>query len=56
MYYPVMNVTQCEGQLSTYHLNGGSMTTSQSEGKKKKKKKSRYTLLGIISKSIRDTP
>ena len=39
MYYPVMNVTQCEGQLSTYHLNGGSMTTPQSEEKKKKKKK-----------------
>ena len=39
MYYPVMNVTQCEGQLSTYHLNGGSMTTSQSEEKKRKKKK-----------------
>ena len=39
MYYPVMNVTQCEGQLSTYHLNGGSMTTPQSEKKKKKKKK-----------------
>ena len=34
-----MNVTQCEGQLSTYHLNGGSMTTPQSEGKKKKKKR-----------------
>ena len=33
MYYPVMNVTQFEGQLSTYHLNGGSMTTTQSEGK-----------------------
>ena len=33
MYYPVMNVTQCEGQLSTYHLNGGSMTTPQSEEK-----------------------
>ena len=58
MYYPVMNVTQCEGQLSTYHLNGGSMTTSQSEGKKKKKKieihlarynfkiNPRYTLIG----------
>ena len=39
MYYPVMNVTQCEGQLSTYHLNGGSMTTPQSGGKKKRKKK-----------------
>ena len=39
MYYPVMNVTQCEGQLSTYHLNGGSMTTPQSEGKKFIKKK-----------------
>ena len=37
MYYPVMNVTQCEGQLSTYHLNGGSMTTPQSEEKKKEK-------------------
>ena len=35
MYYPVMNVTQYEGQLSTYyHLNGGSMTTPQSEEKK----------------------
>ena len=39
MYYPVMNVTQCEGQLSTYHLNGSSMTTPQSEEKKKKLKK-----------------
>ena len=39
MYYPVMNVTQCEGQLSTYHLNGGSMTTPQSEEKKINKKK-----------------
>ena len=38
MYYPVMNVTQCEGQLSTYHLNGGSMTTPQSEEKQRKKK------------------
>ena len=33
MYYPVMNVTQCEGQLSTYHLNCGSMTIPQSEKK-----------------------
>ena len=33
-----MNVTQCEGHLSTDQLNGGSMTTSQSEGKNKKKK------------------
>ena len=39
MYYPVMNVTQCEGQLSTYHLNGGSMTTPQSEERKEKEKK-----------------
>ena len=36
MYYPVMNVTQCDGQLSTYHLNGGSMTNPQSEEKEKK--------------------
>ena len=39
MYYPVINVTQCEGQLSTYHLNGGSMTILQSEENKKEKKK-----------------
>ena len=39
MYYPVMNVTQCEGQLSTYHLNGGSMTAPQSEEKKEEKNK-----------------
>ena len=38
MYYPVMNVTQCEGQLSTYHLNGDSKTTPQSEEKKEEKK------------------
>ena len=43
MFYPVMNVTPCEGQLSTYHLNGGSMTTPQSEEKKKKKKKKNYS-------------
>ena len=35
MNYPVMNVTQFEGQLSTYHLNGGSMTTPQSEEEEK---------------------
>ena len=34
-----MIVTQCEGQLSNYHVNGGSMTTPQSDGKKRKKKK-----------------
>ena len=45
MYYPVMNVTQCEGRLSTYHLNGGSMTTPQSEEKEKKKKKKRKSYL-----------
>ena len=40
MYYPVIYVTQCEGQLSTDHLNGGSMITPQSEwGKKEEKKK-----------------
>ena len=37
-FNPVMNVTQCEGQLSIYHLNDGSMTTPRYEGKKKKKK------------------
>ena len=42
MYNPVMNVTQCEGQLSTYHLNGGSMTTPQSEEKKFRERQLSY--------------
>ena len=33
MFYPVMNVTQCEGQLSSFHFNSCSMTTPQSEEK-----------------------
>ena len=37
MHYPVINVTQCEGQLSSFHLNGNSMTTPQSEETKEEK-------------------
>ena len=55
MYYPVMNVTQCEGQLSTYHLNGGSMTTPQSEEKKKKKKKKKKIWCNIKSLLLKST-
>ena len=54
MYYPVMNVTQCEGQLSTYHLNGGSMTTPQSEEKKEKKRKKKEKKKVRVSVKVGD--
>ena len=53
MYYPVMNVTQCEGQLSTYHLNGGSMTTPQSEEKKKEKKKKKLNIYLTVDSLVK---
>ena len=58
MYYPVMNVPQCEGQLSTYHLNGGSMTTPQSEEKIKlkiKKIKEKKSICSTAAVSLLST-